>query len=115
MTLNSYQTQTMGAEAKVAPMTQLRAWLIHLGLSRDDAKWFWLQLVGVATLITTGALDLTSLGNAVGMHLSAVWLHRVFALCSAIVWVSARLSTSPLYDAPTTAAIVKADQQVVTH
>jgi hypothetical protein len=87
-------------------------WLTRLGVSRDDWKFFWLQLVGVCTLITTGALDLTSLGDYVGMHLSAVWFHRVFALCSVVVWVSARLSTSPLYNAPTTAAIVKSEHQV---
>jgi hypothetical protein len=86
--------------------------LTRLGLSRDDAKWFWLQLVGVATLVTTGALDLTNLGNYVGMHLSAVWLHRVFALCSLIVWLAARFSTSPLYNQTDTAAIVRADQHV---
>ena len=74
-------------------------------VSCEDAKLFWIQVVGVATMITTGALNLTALGDTVGIHLSAPWLHRVQVACAAIVWLSARLSTSPLFNKPTTVAI----------
>ncbi len=88
-------------------LISIGAWLTRHGVSRDDISLSWAQIVGVATLIGTGALNLTSLGDELGWHLSTPWLHRIMALAGAIVWLSARLSTSPLYNQPTTQAIVQ--------
>ena len=86
--------------------------MTRLGLSRDDWKWFWSQLVCGATFITTAGVDWTSFGAYVGIQIPLVWAHRIMILCVAIGWVSARLSTSPLYNKTETAAIVRADQHV---
>ncbi len=83
------------------------AWLTSLGVSREDLKLYWAQVVGVATMIVTGALNLTSLGDYVGIHLSPTWLHRIMVLCGGIVWLAARMSTSPLFNKAATEEIAQ--------
>lgn len=84
-------------------LNKLAAFLTRYGVTRDDQKLFWSQLVALAGLIVSGTLDVTSLGHYLGIAVSLTLLHRILAGCTAILWLSGRLSTSPLfgkYDLP---------------
>lgn len=78
-------------------MTWLTDRLTALGWTRDDAKWFWGQLLSGMTLITTGVLDMRVVGDYVGIHLSDVVVHRIVAVCIFVLWLSGKMSTSQLF------------------
>lgn len=78
-------------------MRTLATRLTAAGLSRDDLKLYWAQIVGGAGLV------LSLIGQypqiAAYLHLNVGVLHTVTAVCTGILWLSAKLSTSPLHSA----------------
>lgn len=68
----------------------------NLGWSRDDWKWTWGQLVGVAALIVSGVFDVQHWAEYVGLHLTVVQVHIVQATSGAILWLSSRMTASNL-------------------
>lgn len=78
-------------------LNKLAAFLTRHGVTRDDEKLWWSQIVALAGLIVSGTLDVTSLGHYLGIAVSLTLLHRILAGCTAILWLSGRLSTSPLF------------------
>ena len=77
-------------------MAVLGSYFTSLGWTRDDAKWFWLQIVTVATLISSNVLDLPYWAGYLGIPLSTRELHWVQAITAIVLWVSARSATSAL-------------------
>lgn len=59
-------------------------------LTRDSWLWTYAKVLGLASAITTGAIDPASFG------LTAKQKQIVMVVCGVIVTVAAQLSTSPL-------------------
>lgn len=79
-------------------MTLITDLFTRLGISRDDAKWLWAQVVTLAGAITAGVIDLSSLGTYLGVTLSPAHLHQIIAVCMAIGWFAGAMRTSPLHN-----------------
>jgi hypothetical protein len=100
-------------------LTRFGAWLTSLGISREDMSLVWTQWISVATMIVTGALNLTTVGEPLGIHISPPVMHWIMVICTASLWFGAKMAASPLFNKDHTAAIVelqtavKADQQAV--
>lgn len=73
--------------------------LIDVGISRDSWLWFWGKLLSVATLITSGTLDLTYWAQYVGLHPTTTQVHIAQATAIALLWLSGQYSSSPLFSA----------------
>ena len=69
---------------------------ITLGWSRDDLKWFVLQLVAVAGLITSNAFDVPYWCAYLGIPLSPTALHWIFATAAVVLWLAGKYNSSPL-------------------
>ena len=59
-----------------------------LGISRDDAKWLWTQIVSGAALLTVNVADLPISDSA---------RHKISVACAVILWFGGKMATSPLY------------------
>ena len=75
--------------------------LIKLGWTRDDWKLVWLQVVAVASLITSNVIDLTYWLGYLGLPVSTTFVHWVMVLAIIILWIAGKYSTSPLPGAKT--------------
>ena len=71
------------------------AWLTSLGISRDDVLLVWTQWISVATMILSGALNLTTIGEPLGIHISPPVMHWIMVGCTASLWFGAKMATSP--------------------
>lgn len=78
-------------------MTKVADFFTSLGWSRDDAKWFWAQLLSGATLIVSGVLDVGMVADYVGVHISDVTVHRIVAFCIVVLWLAGKMQTSRLF------------------
>lgn len=67
------------------------------GWSRDDWKWTWCKVVGIAGLIATGVFDVQHWIEYLGFAISTQHLHWVFAASGFVLWVSGQMSTSGLH------------------
>jgi hypothetical protein len=70
--------------------------LIKFGFSRDDAIWFWLQVVSVAGLISSNVFDVPYWAAYLHVPLSPTALHWIFAVTALVMYVAGRHDTSPL-------------------
>ena len=95
-------------------MQKIAAVLTTLGLSRDDKALMWTWMVAAATGVLSGAINLTELGNYLGVHLTPTELHWVIAICWIISGAALKLGTSPLFDKASTKAIVDQIKVVTT-
>lgn len=68
-----------------------------LGWSRDDWKWTWGQIVGVAGLILTGVFDVQHWIEYLGLSISTQHLHWVQAAAAFVMWLSGQMNSSGLY------------------
>lgn len=71
--------------------------LTHAGVTRDDQKWFWLQVLAVAGVIASGSLDLNAVAGYLGLHPSETTLHWITAASTAVLWFAGNMKTSPLF------------------
>lgn len=73
---------------------------ISLGWSRDDLKFYWIQLIGgivsVAGLIADNAFDVSYWAKYVGIPLSEHGLHVILAAAMGVVWIASRARRSSL-------------------
>lgn len=73
---------------------------IWFGWSRDDLKWFWLQLVagvvGLAGLIADNLLDVKYWVDYLQLPIGTRGLHWIIAGAAAIGWIANRFKRSPL-------------------
>ncbi len=83
-------------------MHKLTDFLTIHGLTRDDLKLFWAQVVSGAGLVVSGALNIPQIGTYLGLHISDTTLHWITAMCAIILWSAGKLSTSPLFGKPPT-------------
>lgn len=68
----------------------------QFNLTRDSAWWLWGKILSVATLITSGVLDLTFWAQYVGLHPSISEVHIVQVLAIIALYISGQYSTSSL-------------------
>jgi hypothetical protein len=88
-------------------LTKFGAYLTAHGISRDDMKLVWTQYLSLATMIVSGALNLTSVGDYLGLHMSPPVMHWIMVICTASLWFGAKMAASPLASAGVTAHIVQ--------
>lgn len=78
----------------------ITALFLRLGWTRDDTKWVWLRVLAVAGMVATGvssgALDLFGLSTWLGLAISPVTAHRLYALCVGVLWLGGKYDTSTL-------------------
>lgn len=74
----------------------LTNFFITLGWTRDDWKWFWLQIVTVAALITSNVFDIQYWATYLGVTLTPTILRWIQALSALVLWISARNQASTL-------------------
>lgn len=70
--------------------------LISYGLTRDSALWFWSRVAALAAIVASGAVDVTGLGNWLGIHMSETASHWVTASSVIVLWFSGKYDKSPL-------------------
>ena len=76
-----------------APFSNL---LISWGISRDDKLWLWTKLLAIATLITSGVVDVGYWAGYVGLHPSVTTVHWVQVIAIVLLYLSGQYSTSSL-------------------
>jgi hypothetical protein len=86
---------------------KLAAYLTSLGISREDIGLVWTQWISIATMIVSGALNLTTIGEPLGIHISPPFMHWIMVICTASLWFGAKMAASPLASAGVTAHIVQ--------
>lgn len=64
--------------------------------TRDDWKFVWFQVVGVATLITANTADLPSWFAYLGLTVTPVEIHWVSVVATIILYLGGRYGASPL-------------------
>lgn len=69
---------------------------ISLGWSRDDLKFALLQIVAVAGLISSNALDVPYWMAYLGIPLSPTALHWIFGGAALVLWIAGKYDSSPL-------------------
>lgn len=69
---------------------------ISRGWSRDDLKWFWLQIVAVAGLVSSNVFDVPYWMAYLGIPLSPKALHWIFALVALVLWIAGKYDASSL-------------------
>ena len=81
-------------------MKYLADCLASLGLTRDNPIWTRLQIVTLATLITSGVFDVAYWAAYIGIPWSELATHRLRALAIIVLFFAGKLDTSPLKGAP---------------
>jgi hypothetical protein len=65
-------------------------------LTRDDLKWPIAQILAGASMVTSGVLNVPALGAYLGITVSTVAFHWVFAVATVILYIASSMRTSPL-------------------
>lgn len=69
---------------------------IGIRVTRDDAKWWWLQVLGFASLIAANVANLPAWFAYIGVPLTDVSIHRISAAAAVALFLGGRYGTSPL-------------------
>lgn len=88
-------------------------YLIAHGVSRDSTIWFWGKLLSISALIVAGVVDVNYWSTYLGVHIPEVGLHWIQVIAVAILYLSGKYDTSPLYDkhtAPVVAEVIAQDE-----
>jgi hypothetical protein len=83
----------------MSPITTL---FLKLGLTRDSRLWLWSRVLAVATLVATGTVQISDLGDYVGLNISDIWANRIAVAAVAVLWLAGKYDTSALPGAPDT-------------
>jgi hypothetical protein len=67
-----------------------------LGWTRDDAKWGRLQALSLATLVSSGTVDLQYWAHYLGIPLSVTAQHWIVVVAAITLWVAGKNDTSNL-------------------
>lgn len=68
----------------------------NCGITRDSALWFWGKVLSIATLVTSGVLDLPYWAGYLGIHATTTEIHWVQVLAVIALYISGQNSTSNL-------------------
>lgn len=76
----------------------LSAWFPRL--TRDDAKWVWAQVLGLAALVAANVTNLPTWFAYYGVMVTDIDVHRLSLVAIAALYLGGRYGTSPLPGAP---------------
>ena len=85
--------------------------IVRLGFTRNDASWFWAQLLGLAAVITSNTVDIPAWFARLGITVTPTELHWISVVAAALLYFGGRYGTSPL---PATPAVVVMPNQGTT-
>lgn len=79
----------------------IASFFARFGITRDSVLFLWGKILSALTLIVTGVLQIQSVADFVGIHLTEVDAHRIWAVAVVVLYLSGQYSTSSLKGAST--------------
>lgn len=77
-------------------MFGLTSLFLKFGWTRDDAKWLWIQILTLGTLISSGVFDLASWFTYIGVPVTEITIHRILAVVAVILYIGGKFDKSSL-------------------